>query len=72
MPLDYIGTYFTENGFDLPSLIDDDFLASIRLMYDKQYYVSAAKLLMSFIDSIGYVEFGDDERNPFVSWLAKY
>lgn len=72
MSVDYFGKYLTAQGFDLPSLINDDFMNPIRLLYQNKHYVSAAKLLMSFIDSIGYVEFGEAEANPFTKWLSTY
>lgn len=72
MSVDYFGKYLTAQGFDLPSLINDDFMNPIRLLYQNKHYVSAAKLLMSFIDSIGYVEFGEAETNPFTKWLSTY
>ena len=72
MSVDYFGTYFTPDGFDFPRLIDDDFIAPIRLLYQNGHYVSAAKLLMIFVDSIGYVEYGDAEPVPFIKWLTTY
>lgn len=72
MSVDYFGKYFTPQGLDFPSLINDDFMNPIRLLYQNKHYVSAAKLLMSFIDSIGYVEFGETEANPFTKWLSTY
>ncbi len=70
--IDYFGRYFTDEGFDFPSLINDDFLSPIRLLYQHGHYVSAAKLLLTFIDSIGFVEFGETVPNPFVHWLRSY
>ena len=72
MTVDYFGKYFNAQGFDFPSLINDDFIAPIRLLYQNEHYVSAAKLLMSFIDSIGYVEYGESRSNPFTAWLETY
>ncbi|MGZ5198773.1 MAG: hypothetical protein ACXWC4_03300 [Telluria sp.] len=69
---DYIGTYFTDKGFDFHGLINDDFVQPVRLLFQNRHYVSAIKLLMIAIDSVGYVEFGDAERNPFISWVSKY
>jgi hypothetical protein len=72
MSVDYFGKYFNSQGFDFPSLINDDFLAPIRLLYQNKHYVSATKLLMTFIDSIGYVEYGDTVDNPFIKCLVTY
>jgi hypothetical protein len=72
MSVDYFGRYLTSQGFDLPALINDDFIAPIRLLFQNRYYVSAAKLLMTFIDSLGYLEYGDGEQIPFIKWLSNY
>ena len=72
MSVDYFGKYFTTDSFDFPRLIDDDFMAPIRLLFQHQHYISTAKLLMIFIDSIGYVEYGDTSRNPFRQWLDRF
>lgn len=72
MSIDYFGKYFTSESFDFSGLINDDFMAPIRLLFQHQHYISSAKLLMIFIDSIGYVEYGDTSRNPFRQWLDRY
>jgi hypothetical protein len=72
MTIDYFGRYFTEKGFDFPNLINDDFFAPIRLLYKNEHYVSSAKLLMIFIDSVGYIEYGDAVPVPFIAWLDTY
>lgn len=72
MTVDYFSKYFKPEGIDLPSLLNDDFMQPIRLLFQNGHYVSAGKLLFSFIDSIGYIEFGDSERTPFTAWLDKY
>lgn len=72
MSVDYIGSYVTSEVADLPRLINDDFLEPIKLLFTNEYYVSAAKLLMSFVDSIAYVEYGDNAKNPFIEWVVNY
>ena len=69
--LDYLMVYHTEQGFDLPSLLNDDYFRAIKLLYNNKHYVSAMKLLMSFLDTVGYLEFGDRHGN-FLLWLAAY
>ena len=69
---DYIGTYFTEDGFDFHRLVNDDFISPVRILFQAKHYISAIKLLMVAIDSVGYIEFGEIEKNPFVSWMDKY
>lgn len=53
---DYLVKYTTPEGFDVPRLINDDFFLAIKLLFNSGLYVSASKLLLSFIDSIAYVE----------------
>lgn len=67
---DYLKKYLIDGVFRFDLLVDDDFVRAIRLCGDNGYYVSALKLLMSLIDSIGYVV--DSRGNPFISWLNKY
>lgn len=72
MAIDYIGTFFTDEGFDFTGLLNADFFEPIRILFRAEHYVSATKLLVVAIDSVAYVEFGDGERNPFVAWLYRY
>lgn len=72
MTVDYFGKYFTSQAFDFPGLIDDDFMQPIRLLFQNKHYISATKLLVVFIDSIGYIEYGEAESNPFIRWLSTY
>lgn len=71
MSVDYFGTYFTQDGFDFSRLLNDDFFQPVRLLFQAGYFVSASKLLMIAIDSIGYVEFGDKDAT-FIKWLKRY
>lgn len=41
------------------------------MLYNNGHYVSALKLLMSFIDTVSYLEFGDIAKS-FQQWLDKY
>lgn len=68
---DYLTHYMTEEGFDLSRLVNDDYLLAIKLLYNNRHYVSALKLLMSFIDTIAFLEFDDTHRN-FQKWLDQY
>jgi hypothetical protein len=67
----YLKTYKAENGFDLPRLLNDDFFSAIRLTYNNRLYVSSLKLLVSFIDTVAYLEFGDVPGN-FQKFLDRY
>ena len=63
--------YISEAGFRLTDLINDDFYEAIRLTYNGKLYVSSAKLMMSCIDSIAYLEYGDLQGN-FRKWLDEF
>jgi hypothetical protein len=68
---DYLTSYMTDEGFNFPKLLDDDYFSAIRILYNARHYVSAAKLLMSFLDTVAFIEFGDSRGN-FVAWLSQY
>jgi hypothetical protein len=72
MSADYVRKYLTKEGFDFPRLLHDDFFQAIRLLFNHQHYASATKLLMNFIDTVGFIEFGDAGGNTFVKWLNTY
>jgi hypothetical protein len=72
MSVDYLLRYMTPEGFDFPNLLNDDFFKPIRLLYNNRHYVSANKLLMNFVDSMGFLEFGDTGENTFTRFLAAY
>ena len=69
---DYFGSYFSDKGFDFHRLINDDLINPVRILFKAKHYVSAIKLLMVAIDSVGYIEFGEKEKNPFIAWLDRY
>ncbi len=67
----YLTSYMTPDGFDFPKLFNDDFFLAIRLSYNHRHYISCMKLLVSFIDTVAFLEFGDVQRN-FQTFLEKY
>lgn len=69
--IDYLSAYRTPAGLDYDALLGDDFIEAIKLLYEHKHYVSAMKLLMSFVDSAAYLDLGDVAGN-FVGWLSKY
>ena len=71
MSVDYFGRFFTDEGFDFGGLLNADFFQPVRILFQNQRYVSAAKLLVVAIDSISYIEHGD-VSGAFVKWLDKY
>lgn len=54
---DYLESYTTSNGFDMPKLLNDDYFNAIKLLFNSDYYVSCIKLIVSFIDTVSYIEF---------------
>ncbi|HEY5381572.1 MAG TPA: hypothetical protein VIJ65_04915 [Acidobacteriaceae bacterium] len=69
--IDWLEKYVSEQGFDLPRLINDDYFLAIKLLYNNGHFVSCNKLLMSCIDTLAFVDAGDMPGN-FQSWLDKY
>ncbi|MGC1362727.1 MAG: hypothetical protein WA419_13780 [Silvibacterium sp.] len=69
--VDYLDAYVTDNGFDIPRLLNDDYFLAIKLLFNSKYFVSCAKLLMSFIDTIAFIDAGDI-KDSFILWLDTY
>jgi len=70
-PGNYLEIYTNEEGFNLDKLLYDDFIEGIQIMYNNRKYVSSLKLILSAIDSIAFLEFGD-EREIFKKWVNQY
>lgn len=70
--VDYLKKYISDDKFDIPRLINDDFFLAIKLCFKHKYYVSATKLLLSFIDSISFVAYGESNGKYFQEWLKEY
>lgn len=69
----YLEEFITEEGFALVDLIDKDFFGAIRLTYNEGQFVSCLKLLLSAVDSIAFLEFGDiPKMNIFKEWLITF
>lgn len=68
---DWLVKYTKGDSIDLPSLINDDYFLAIKLTFNAKLYVSAMKLLVCCIDSVAYIEFGD-EPSVFTKWLTTY
>ncbi|AOO85193.1 hypothetical protein BHK69_31150 (plasmid) [Bosea vaviloviae] len=68
---DWLTKYRKGSSLDLPQLIHDDYYEAIKLTYNAGKLVSSMKLLLSCIDSLAYVEYGDD-GNPFIAWLDMF
>lgn len=68
---DYLRSYMGGGGFDIPRLLNDDYFEAIKLLFNRKKHVSGSKLLVSFIDTISFVEYGDVPRS-FQKWLETY
>ena len=68
---DYLRLYWTKSGFDFGQMIDDDFMDAIKILWDDEKYISALKLLVIMIDTLGFVEFGP-VHDAFIRWLDRY
>ena len=68
---DYLILYTTENGFDFPRLLNDDYMESIKILWNQKKYISALKLLLSMVDTIGFIEFGPTS-DCFCKWLDQF
>lgn len=70
---DWLVKYTDEKGINISQLIHDDYFLAIKLTFNAGLYVSAMKLLVSCIDSLAYIEYGDDRNStPFIKWLDAY
>jgi len=67
----YLDVYLTEQGFDIPRLLNDDYFRAVKLLFNERLFVSAAKLMMSFVDTVAYLHEGDLPGN-FQRWLESY
>ena len=70
-PPDYLDIYRTAQGFDFTQLIEDDYLSAAKLLLSEKKYVSSLKLVLSMIDTLGFVEFGPVD-GAFQKWLETY
>jgi hypothetical protein len=60
---DYLVNYTSGNNFRFTDLIHDDYFKAIRILFNAKLHVSCCKLLMSCVDTLAFVEFGDDPGN---------
>ena len=70
-PPDYLKIYWGDTGLDLAQLLADDYFDAFELLWSHQKYISALKLMLSMVDTLGFVEFGP-VSDCFVNWLDKY
>ncbi|KRB07973.1 hypothetical protein [Lysobacter sp. Root690] len=71
--VDWLRKYTRDGCIHFSELIHDDYFVAIKLTYNNKLYVSSMKLMLSCIDSLAYVEYGDVREPPsFVRWLNDY
>ena len=68
---DYLRIYSTRAGFDFGQMIDDDFMDAMKILWCNRKYISALKLLVTMVDTLGFVEFGPVD-DCFGRWLDTY
>lgn len=68
---DWLVKYTEGEHFRIDKLIDDDYYDAIKILFNSRHLVSAAKLLMSCIDTLAFVEFGD-ERGNYTRWIDAF
>jgi hypothetical protein len=69
---DWILKYMKDGGLQLSQLIHDDYFEAIKITFNAKLHVSAMKLLLSAIDSLAYIEFGEEKINVFIKWMDVY
>jgi hypothetical protein len=68
---DWLLTYTEGEHIRIDKLINDDYYSAIKMLFNSRHLVSAAKLLMSCIDTLAFVEFGD-KRGNFTQWIDAF
>jgi hypothetical protein len=66
------GKYIIDGQFDLCAMVNDDFILAIRKTWNETHYTSCLKLLVSFIDTMAFVDAGDSTSATFKSWVDRY
>jgi hypothetical protein len=69
--IDWLAAYISPSGLNVHDLLHDDFTEAIKLLYERKHFVSAMKLLLSFVDTVAFLELGDASGN-YQTWLSKY
>lgn len=68
---DWLLFYTDGQHFHFDQLIYDDYFKAIELLFNAGHFASASKLLMSCIDTLAFVEYGDESGN-FKRWLNEF
>ena len=64
--------YIKDGHFDLCAMVNDDFVLAIRKTWNETHYTSCLKLLVSFIDTMAFVDAGDSTSAAFKAWVDAY
>lgn len=67
----YLEPYKEGSSYDLFRLIHDDHLRGPQLLWNNSLRMPAVKLLLSTLDTLAFISFGDRQRN-FQDWVDKY
>jgi len=69
---DYLEKYTVDGVLDIGTLLHNDHYVAVKNLFNEKYYLSSMKLMVSFIDTLGYLDSGDIKGNVFVLWLNNY
>jgi len=69
---DYLEEYMKDGGLDIVTLLHNDHYIAVKNLFNEKHYLSSMKLMVSFIDTLGYLDSGDIKDNVFVLWLNNY
>jgi hypothetical protein len=69
--IDYLVHYTSDRGINFIQMFDDDYFKAIKLLFNNGFLVSSTKLLMVFVDTAAFVEYGDEPGN-FKKWLNAF
>jgi hypothetical protein len=69
---DYLSEYYKNGVLDISTLLHNDHYIAIKLLFNNRNYLSAMKLLVSYIDTVGYLDNGECKENTFTKWLNDY
>ncbi len=69
---DYLEDYMSDGKLDIGTLIHNDHYVAVKTLFNEKHYLSSLKLMVSFIDTLGYLDNGEIKGNVFVLWLNSY
>lgn len=69
--VDYLVHYTSDMGINFMQMFEDDYFKAIKLLFNNGLLVSSTKLLVIFVDTAAFVEFGDESDN-FKKWLNAF